>query len=153
MRRFCLVKGLVMLADDLCWALDDVRYISRNKRWDTRARTLFYIFFPGWSNFAVTLQGFIFFTYMKDSWPLLTVETEVNGDWKSTNKRGRSFLVGSLDLSCRYNRFLSFIGCSLQPSTKCYFLTAHSFTFISPHRSSTWAVGVFGLYFDILYSE
>ncbi len=32
LKRFCLVKGLVMLADDLCWTLDDVRYISRNKR-------------------------------------------------------------------------------------------------------------------------
>jgi hypothetical protein len=31
----------------------------------------------------------------KEGWPLLTVETEVNGDSKRTNERG-SFLVGSL---------------------------------------------------------
>jgi hypothetical protein len=30
----------------------------------------------------------------RDRWPLLTVETEVNGDSKSTNERG-PFLVGS----------------------------------------------------------
>jgi hypothetical protein len=37
-------------------------------------------------------------------WPLLTVETEVNGDSKRTNERGPS-LVGSLASSCRYSRF------------------------------------------------
>jgi hypothetical protein len=36
----------------------------------------------------------------REGWPLLTVETEVNGDSKSTNERGPS-LVGSLCLSCR----------------------------------------------------
>jgi hypothetical protein len=35
----------------------------------------------------------------RDGWPLLTVETEVNGDSKSTIERG-PFLVGSLSLSC-----------------------------------------------------
>ncbi len=42
----------------------------------------------------------------REGWPLLTVETEVNGDLKSTNERGPS-LVGSLGLSCwcYYNRF------------------------------------------------
>jgi hypothetical protein len=34
---------------------------------------------------------------------MLTVETELNGDSKSTNERGPS-LVGSLGLSCRYTR-------------------------------------------------
>jgi hypothetical protein len=37
--------------------------------------------------------------------PLLTVETEVNGDSKSANERGPS-LVGLLGLSCRYKIFL-----------------------------------------------
>ncbi len=37
-------------------------------------------------------------------WPLLTVETKVNGDSKSTNERGPS-LVSSLGMSCRYKRF------------------------------------------------
>ena len=35
----------------------------------------------------------------RDGWPLLTVETDVNGDSKSTNERGPS-LVGSL-WACR----------------------------------------------------
>jgi hypothetical protein len=43
--------------------------------------------------------------YQREGWPLLTVETEVNGDAESTNERGPS-LVGSLSLSCRYKRFL-----------------------------------------------
>ncbi len=34
----------------------------------------------------------------REGWPLLTVETEVNGDSKSTNERGSS-LVGSWGLS------------------------------------------------------
>jgi hypothetical protein len=42
----------------------------------------------------------------KEGWPLLTVETEVNGDSKSTNERGPS-LVGSLGLLARYKRFFS----------------------------------------------
>jgi hypothetical protein len=41
----------------------------------------------------------------REGWPLPTVETEVNGDAKSTNERG-SFLVDSLGLLCRYKRFL-----------------------------------------------
>jgi hypothetical protein len=36
----------------------------------------------------------------REGWPLLTVETEVNGDSKRTNERG-PFLVGSLCLSCQ----------------------------------------------------
>jgi hypothetical protein len=55
----------------------------------------------------------------------LTVETEVNGDSKSTNERCLS-LVGSLGLSCRYKRFLSCLGCSnSRPRTKYFF----------PHRT------------------
>ncbi len=37
----------------------------------------------------------------REGLPLLTVETEINGDSKSTNERGPS-LVGSLGLSCGY---------------------------------------------------
>jgi hypothetical protein len=40
----------------------------------------------------------------RERFPLVTVQTEVNGDSKSTNERGPS-LVGSLGLSCRYKRF------------------------------------------------
>ncbi len=41
------------------------------------------------------------FRETREGWPLLKVETEVNGDAKSTNERG-PFLVGSLGLSWRY---------------------------------------------------
>ncbi len=65
----------------------------------------------------------------RDGRPLLTVETEVNGDSKRTNYRGPS-LVSSLDSSCRYNRFLSCFGCSSQPSANYYF--PHFFTLLVP---------------------
>ncbi len=55
-----------------------------------------------------------------EGWPLLTVETEVNGDSKSTNERG-PFLVGSFGFSCWYKRFLFCLGCSSLPSTKYFF--------------------------------
>jgi hypothetical protein len=70
----------------------------------------------------------------REGWPLLTVETEVNGDSKSTNKRGPS-LVGSLDSSCRYNRFLSCLGCPSQPSANYYFPYRTLFKFISPQAT------------------
>jgi hypothetical protein len=38
----------------------------------------------------------------REGWPLLAVETEVNGDSKSTNERGPSLAGGLLGLSCRY---------------------------------------------------
>ncbi len=46
----------------------------------------------------------------KEGWPLLTVETEANGDSKSANEKCLS-LAGSLGSSCRYKRFLSCLGC------------------------------------------
>jgi hypothetical protein len=58
--------------------------------------------------------------------PLLTAETEVNGDSKSTNEMG-PFLVGSLGLSCWYKRFLFCLGCSSRPNIKYFFLTLHYF--------------------------
>jgi hypothetical protein len=60
----------------------------------------------------------------REGWTLLTVETKVNGDSKSTNERGSS-LVGSLGLSRRYKRFLFCLGCSSLSSTKYFFLTVH----------------------------
>jgi hypothetical protein len=59
---------------------------------------------------------------------LLTVETEVSGDSKSTNESGTS-LVGSLGLSCSHKRFLFSLGCSSRPSTKYFF-------FLIVHRIS-----------------
>jgi hypothetical protein len=49
-------------------------------------------------------SGFLAGRETREGWPLLTVETEVNGNSKRQMKRG-SFLVGSLSLSCRYKRF------------------------------------------------
>jgi hypothetical protein len=52
----------------------------------------------------------------REGWALLTVETEANGDSKSTNERGPSR---------RYKRFLSCLGCFSRPSTKPFFLTVY----------------------------
>ncbi len=48
----------------------------------------------------------------REGWPLLTVETEVNGDSKSTNAICPS-MMGSSGLLCGYKRFLFRLGCSL----------------------------------------
>ncbi len=61
-----------------------------------------------------------------------------NGDSKRTNDRD-PFLVGSLASSCRYKRFLSYLGSASQPSTKHYFPHLTLFHFINPHRLATWA--------------
>ncbi len=49
----------------------------------------------------------------REGWPLMTFETEVNGDLKSADERG-PFLVGSLGPSCRYKRLLSCYGQPIQ---------------------------------------
>ncbi len=67
----------------------------------------------------------------REGCPLLTVETEANGDLWSTNERGPSF-VGSLGLLCRNKICLSYPGCFSQPSTKYFSFTAHYFTFCVP---------------------
>jgi hypothetical protein len=68
------------------------------------------------------------------------VENEGDGDSKSTNERGPS-LVGSLDPSSQYSRFLSCLGCFNQPSTKYYVSHRTLFHFISTHHPATWAGG------------
>jgi hypothetical protein len=45
----------------------------------------------------------------REGWPLLTVETEENGDSKRTRERG-SFFVGSLGLSCQNKNFVFCLG-------------------------------------------
>ncbi len=66
-------------------------------------------------------------------WPLLTVDSEVNGDSKSTNERGPSLVCSP----CRYMRLLYCLGCSGQPSTK-YFFPCHSiFQFMYLHPPET----------------
>ncbi len=61
----------------------------------------------------------------KEGWPLLTVETEVNGESKSTNERGPSW-AGSSAFSCRYKRLLSCLGCSSRASTRYFFSSPYT---------------------------
>jgi hypothetical protein len=56
--------------------------------------------------------------------PLLTIETEANGDSWKTYERGSSF-VGSLGSSYRNNKLLSCLGCSSQYKI-LFFLTTHT---------------------------
>jgi hypothetical protein len=62
----------------------------------------------------------------REGWPLLTVETEVDGDSKSTNERGSS-LVGSLDSSCRYKRFLFCLAALVGLEQNIFSLAVHYF--------------------------
>jgi hypothetical protein len=57
-----------------------------------------------------------------------------------TYERGPS-LVGSSGSSCRYNRFLSCLGCFIQPSTNIIFLPAHFFPLFVPICPATWSGG------------
>ena len=63
---------------------------------------------------------------------MLTVETEANGDSRSTNERSPS-LVGSLGSSCQYKIFLSCLGCSSRPSVKYFGPHGALFKFLCPH--------------------
>jgi hypothetical protein len=69
-------------------------------------------------------------------WPLLTEETEVNGDSKSTNEKCPS-LVGSLGLSCWYKRFFSALAAQVGPVQNIIFLTVHYFNFLCPHHPAS----------------
>ena len=68
----------------------------------------------------------------REGWPLLTVETEANGDLWSTNQRGPS-LVCSLGSPCRYKRFSSCLGSSSQPGTQYFFPHLTLINFMCPH--------------------
>jgi hypothetical protein len=84
-------------------------------------------------------SSLFFIRESREGWLLLSAETEVNGDSKSTNERG-PFLVVYLGLSVRYKRFLFRLGCSSQPSTKNFFLTIYTlFQFLCPHCPASWA--------------
>jgi hypothetical protein len=66
----------------------------------------------------------------REGWPpLLTVETEANGDSRSTFEGGPS-LVASLSSSLQYKRFLSCLGCPSRPSTRHLFTYRSLFHFI-----------------------
>jgi hypothetical protein len=71
----------------------------------------------------------------REVWPLLTMETEANGDSWSTYERG-PFLVVLLGLSCWYKRFLFCLGHFGQLSTK-YLSSAHTISlYLSPLPAS-----------------
>jgi hypothetical protein len=74
----------------------------------------------------------------REGWPLLTLETEANGDSKRTNERD-TFLVGSLCLSCRCKLFLFCLGCFSQPSTKYFFPHRTLLQFLRPQYPASWA--------------
>ncbi len=81
--------------------------------------------------------------------PLLTVETEVNGGFKSTNERGPS-LVGSLGLSCRYKIILFCFGCPSRPSTNIFLLTIRYFNaFVPISQQAGQAVVLSRLFFSM----
>jgi hypothetical protein len=77
----------------------------------------------------------------RKEWPLLTVETEANGDSKCTNERGPS-LVGSLGLSCWSKKILfSALAALVGPVKNIIFLTVHYFnSFISIAQQAGMAV-------------
>jgi hypothetical protein len=68
----------------------------------------------------------------REGWPQLTVGTEANGDSRSTNDRDPSFWLVRWAHLCRYNRFLSSLGCSSRASTKYFFPHRTLFQFIFP---------------------
>jgi hypothetical protein len=72
-------------------------------------------------------------------WPLLIVETEVNGDPKSTNEKGSS-LVGLLGLSCQYctRDFCPALAALVSP-VQIFFPRRTPFQFVCPHCPASWA--------------
>ncbi len=74
---------------------------------------------------------------------MLSVETDVKGDSKSTNERGRA-MVGLLGMSCRYKKCLFCLGSSSGPSTKYFFPTVKLFKFICPCRPQAGQAAVLG---------
>ncbi len=101
-----------------------------------------------WFNLELTCNpSFIYVSYrperLERGGPLLTVETEVNGDSKSTYERSPS-LVGSLGLSYRYKRFLLCLGCSSQLRRKYFFPHSILFQFLCPIDQQAGQTAVLG---------
>ncbi len=79
-----------------------------------------------------------------EGWPLLTFETEVNGDSKSANEKGPA-LVGSLGLSCCTRDFCPALSALVGPVPSKYsFLTERYFNAIVPIAQQTRQAGVQG---------
>ena len=77
------------------------------------------------------VQLYVLSRDIREGWPLLTVETEVNRDSKSTNERGPS-LVGSSGLSCLYNGFFSAFSALVGPVQNIFFLVVYYFNSFVP---------------------
>jgi hypothetical protein len=77
---------------------------------------------------------------LERGWPLLTVETEANGDSRSTHEMD-PFLGWFAGLVVAiYKRFLSCLGCSSWPSTKYVFPRHTLFYYICLHCPASWAI-------------
>ncbi len=88
--------------------------------------------------FVSNFRHFVFAVHdreTREGWSLLTVETEVNEDSRSTNEMVPS-LAGSWGLWCRCKRSLFCLGCSRQPNSK---IIPHRalFKFMCPHHPAT----------------
>jgi hypothetical protein len=83
--------------------------------------------FPGSGSVSTTLSlGITRETRVE--WPLLSVETEVNGDSKSTYER---VLPWQLCLSCRYTRdFCSALAALVSTVQNIFFLSEHYFNYL-----------------------
>jgi len=81
----------------------------------------------------------------RDGWPLLTVETEVNGDSQSTNERGHS-LVGSLRLIAVPVQKIFVLPRLFHsaPVQNNFFLTVHLFNYFVPIGQQAGQAAVLG---------
>jgi hypothetical protein len=73
----------------------------------------------------------------REGWPLLTVETEANGDSKSTNEQGLPWLVRCAHRAGTRD-FCPALAALVAPVQKVFFLTRTLFQFICPHRTAIW---------------
>ncbi len=74
----------------------------------------------------------------REGWPLMTVETESQGDSRSSFERGISS-VGSLGSSCSTRDFCPAFAALIGP-VKIFF-PVHYFSSSCPHYSTSWVVG------------
>ncbi len=79
-----------------------------------------------------TIHYWVYFRETREGWcALLIVETEANGDSKSSNERGPS-MVGSLGSSCLYKRFCPALAALVGPVENIFFGTLHYFNSFVP---------------------
>jgi hypothetical protein len=88
----------------------------------------------------------------REGWPLLTVESEANGDSKSTSERDPSS-VDSLGSSCRYKRFLFCLAALIGPVQNIFFLTIHYFNFFVPISQHVSSLGRYVFGSEISYNK